>query len=41
MPLCGVKLLRSEILLCRVLDGFPFTYREAPMALPLGELAAP
>ena len=41
MPLCGVKLLRSEILLCRVLDGFPFTYCEAPLALPLGELAAP
>ena len=29
MPLRGVKLLRSEILLRRVLDGFPFTFREA------------
>ena len=40
MPLRGVKLLRSEILLRRVLDGFPFTFREAPLALPMGELSA-
>ena len=31
MPLRGVKLLRSEILLRRVLDEFPFTFREAPV----------
>lgn len=29
MPLRGVKLLRSEILLRRVKDGFHFTLREA------------
>ena len=40
MPLRGVKLLRSEILLRRVLGGFPFTFHEAPLALPMGELSA-
>ncbi len=29
MPLRGVKLLRSEILLRRVKDGFYFTFRKA------------